>query len=366
MTKIREIVNYLENLAPPAYQESYDNSQLLTGNIDWDVKGVLITLDCTENVIEEAISNGANLVVAHHPVIFKGLKKITGSNYVERTVIKAIKNDIAIYAIHTNLDNVVGGVNKKFADLLELKEQQILLPKSGLMHKLVVFVPEENTRQLLDALHKAGAGNIGNYEGCSFRVTGTGAFEPNDQANPHLGQKNQPEEVQENRIEIIFPFYLKARIIQVMRKAHPYEEVAYYLQELENISQEVGSGMIGMMAEPKSAVEFLGYLKDKMELPMIRHTATGNKKIQRVAICGGAGSFLIQAAIARQADIMITADIKYHEFFEADDRLIIADIGHYESERFTKELIYEHLTQIFTNFAVRLAETNTNPVRYYF
>ncbi len=365
MTRIKEVIAHLESIAPRAYQESYDNSGLITGNADEEVKGVMISLDATEDIVEEAIRNDCNLVVAHHPIVFRGLKSLTGRNYVERTVIKAIKHDIAIYAIHTNLDNVNRGVSRKICEMLNIKEPRILLPKVQTLNKLVVFVPDENANDLLHALSEAGAGNIGNYKHCSFMVKGEGTFQPNEFANPAIGERGTLEKVQEQRIEVIFPAHQSGRVLSAMRQAHPYEEVAYYLHTLENENQEVGSGMIGTLPEAMEAEQFLAHLKESMQLHCIRHTIPPAQKIRRVAVCGGAGSFLLPQAIRRKADALVTADFKYHEFFDAEHHLMIADIGHYESEVFTKDLLKELLSQKFVSFAVHLAKTNTNPVFYY-
>ena len=365
MTRIKEVISHLESIAPRAYQESYDNSGLITGNTEEEIKGIMISLYATEEVVEEAIQNGCNLVVAHHPIVFRGLKSLTGRNYIERTVIKAIKHDIAIYAIHTNLDNVNQGVNRKICDMIGIQNPQILLPKSQTLNKLTVFVPKENADALLNALSEAGAGNIGNYKNCSFMVSGEGTFQPNELANPTIGERGKLEKVQEQRIEVIFPVPLVGRVLAAMHEAHPYEEVAYYLHALQNENQEVGSGMIGTLTEAMEAAHFLEHLKERMQLNCIRYTRPPAQKIQRVAVCGGAGSFLLPRAISRKADALVTADFKYHEFFDAEDHLMIADIGHYESEVFTKELIKELLSKKFVSFAVHLAKTNTNPVFYY-
>jgi dinuclear metal center YbgI/SA1388 family protein len=365
MLTIKDIIQHLEKLAPLSYQESYDNAGLITGSPEWEVKGVIISLDGTEAVVEEAISQSCNLIIAHHPIIFKGLKKLIGANYVERTVLKAIKNDVAIYAIHTNLDNVKGGVNYKIAEKLGLQKVRILSPKKQLLQKLVTFVPSENTALVLNALYEAGAGNIGNYAGCSFRTTGTGTFTPNEEANPHIGAQHKPEEVQEERLEVIIPQYLSGKVLQALKKAHPYEEVAYYLTSLENTYQDVGSGVVGELPQPMEESAFLSYLKAQMQLNCIKYTTLRSRPVQRVALCGGAGIFLLPEAIKQQADVFITADIKYHEFFDADNKLILADIGHYESEVFTKELIYTCLSQKFTNIALILSKTITNPIFYF-
>jgi dinuclear metal center YbgI/SA1388 family protein len=365
MTKIKEVAGFLETIAPKSYQESYDNSGLLTGNPDWDVKGVLVTLDCTEEVVQEAIDLKVNLIVAHHPIIFKGLKKIIGQNYVERTIIKAIKNDIAIYAIHTNLDNVHRGVNRKIAAKLGLKNIAVLVPRKDTLTKLVTFIPKENTETVLQALHEAGAGNIGNYKNCSFRISGTGTFQPTAEATPHIGSSGNLEKVDEDRVEVIFPAHLETHVISALKKSHPYEEVAYYLSHLENENQEVGSGMIGDLELPEEPIEFLKRLASVMNAECVRHTRLPNRKIGKVAVCGGSGSFLLPKAIAAKADVYVSADFKYHEFFDAEGRIVIADIGHFESEQFTKELLMEVLIEKFSTFAINFSKTVTNPISYF-
>lgn len=364
MVRIQDVTAALESWAPPAYQESYDNAGLLVGDPHAPLTGVLLCLDATEAVVAEAVRRGCNLVVAHHPVLFKGLKKINTGSYVGRAVVSAVKHDVALYAAHTNLDNVQGGVNFHLAARLGLQGVRILAPKKQVLQKLVAFVPPENTLLLLDALYAAGAGQIGDYNNCSFRSVGTGTFTPNEAANPHIGASNCPEEVREDRIEVIFPAFLSARILAALRRTHPYEEVAYYLTALENEHQEVGAGAVGMLPEPVPETEFLTRLKEKMQAGCVRYTPLRGKPVQKVAVCGGAGSFLTGEAIRAGADVFVTADVKYHEFFDADGKIVIADIGHYESEVFTKELIYTHLSEIFPNIALHLSEVATNPVNY--
>jgi dinuclear metal center YbgI/SA1388 family protein len=363
-TMIKEVTDYLETIAPCTYQEGYDNSGLITGNPSWKVTGVLVTLDCIESIVEEAIQAKCNLIVAHHPIVFQGLKKLTGQNYVERTIIKAIKNDIAIYAIHTNLDNVFEGVSKRIAERIGLKNLRILAPKSNQLLKLTTFIPLANKDTVMTSLHQAGAGNIGDYKNCSFQVIGEGNFTPTSNSNPVIGELNKPETVKEVRAEVIFPEPLKYKILAALRSAHPYEEVAYYLSRLENENQEVGSGIVGDLPEPMELIPFLNRLKINMNTASIRHTASTSKLISKVAVCGGSGSFLLTKAIAAGADIYITADIKYHEFFDANGKIVIADIGHYESEQFTKDLLMEVLTEKFTTFTTTFSQTNTNPISY--
>lgn len=361
---VKDILKQLELLAPPIYQEEYDNSGLITGNMQQEVTGILISLDCIESVVDEAIRENCNLIVAHHPIVFRGLKRINGNNYIERTIIKAIKHDIALYAIHTNLDNVAGGVNFKIAEKIGLQNVKILAPKKQLLKKLSTFVPSADKEKVLEALYKAGAGTIGNYSECSYQVEGMGTFKPNEKANPAIGSAGKRENVAETRIEVIFPTHLEAAVLSGLFNSHPYEEPAYDVILLENKNAEVGSGAIGTMPVAMSEVDFLNYLKTKMELSCIRHTVFTGKEIKKVALCGGSGSFLLKNALGAGADAYISADFKYHEFFDAENKIIIADIGHYESEKHTKDLIYDFLIEKFSNIAVRLSKIDTNPISY--
>ncbi len=365
MPQIRDLAAYIETLAPLAYQESYDNAGLLVGDPTAEITGVLITLDATEAVVDEAIAKGCNVVVAHHPIVFKGLKKLNGKTYVERTVIKAIKHDIALYAAHTNLDNVAGGVNFKIAEKLNLQHVSILAPKTQVLKKLVTFVPVADTQRVLDALHAAGAGQIGNYSRASFRVEGMGAYQAGPGANPVLGDIDEYHKEPEHRIEVIFRLPLQQAVLSALRQSHPYEEIAYDLYTLDNQNPEVGSGAVGELPEPMTGVEWLAYLKTHMNLNLIRYTPLPDRPIRRVAVCGGVGSFLLPDALRAGADVFVTADYKYHEFFDADGRIGICDIGHYESEVFTKEMIRGYLAKKFITFAIILSETDTNPVRYF-
>lgn len=364
MVRISDITEYLEQTAPLSLQEEYDNAGLLTGNKNQELKGILISLDTTEDVINEAIRLGYNLIISHHPIIFRGLKKITGSNYVERVIIKAIKNDIALYAIHTNLDNIKNGVNKKIADKLGLSNVRILNPKASGLFKLVTFVPKDNVLDVLNAMHDAGAGVIGDYDHCSFRTQGTGRFKPNENANPHIGERNEIEEVEEERIELIYPEHTGPKVLASLRASHPYEEVAYYIHKLENKAEYFGSGLIGHLETPLNMEKFLLILKKKFNLEQVKYTPIQARMIKKIAVCGGSGSFLIKAAKNAGADAFISADIKYHEYFDAEGKILIADIGHYESEVFTKELIFELLKKKFSNIALQLSEVNTNPINY--
>jgi dinuclear metal center protein, YbgI/SA1388 family len=363
--QIADIITYLESKAPPSLQESYDNAGLLTGNAGWTCTGIMCSLDATEDVIDEALAKGCNLVVAHHPIIFGGLKKINGRNYVEKAVIKAIKNDIAIYAIHTNLDNVIDGVNGMMADKLGLIKRSILAPKSGTLKKLYTFVPLKQAEQVRAALFAAGAGHIGHYSECSFGVEGTGTFKGDESTNPFAGQPGTIHYEKELKLEVVFPAYRQAAVIRGLLAAHPYEEVAYDVVELANTHSGTGSGLIGELPGPMAGNLFLARLKETFELPVIRHTALLKEPVKKVALCGGAGSFLVSRALAAGADFFVTGDMKYHEFFDANGRMVIADIGHYESEQFTIDLLATLLREKFTTFAVLKTTVKTNPVHYF-
>lgn len=361
---ISEVIEELEKLAPTTYAEDFDNVGLLVGNRNAEVSGILVCLDTLEGVIDEAIENNCNLIVSFHPIIFKGLKKLTGSNYVDRTVVKAIKNDIAIYAIHTALDNSEKGVNSIICDVLGLKNKQILIPQKETIKKLTTYVPNANADSLRTALFSAGAGNIGNYDHCSFNMEGYGTYRGNENSNPTVGKKGHVHEEKETKITVTFHKHIEKQLLNTLFKEHPYEEVAYDIMTLENTNQSIGMGMTGLLDKPTSPTEFLEFVKQKMNVSMIRHSKLSKKTIEKVAVLGGSGSFAIPAAISANADILVTADLKYHDFFSADDRIILADIGHYESEQFTKNFLVDYLSKKFTNFAVVLSTTNTNPVKY--
>jgi dinuclear metal center YbgI/SA1388 family protein len=363
--KVSEIVDYLEDSYPLALQESYDNSGLLYGRKDWEVTSILVCLDAIESVIDEAISLGSNLVIAHHPIIFKGLKKLTGSNYVERVIEKCIQHKIALYAIHTNLDNHYHGVNREISNRLGLQNLKILSPIKANLFKLVVFVPKDSLELVDQAIFEAGGGEIGNYEECHFRVLGTGAFKPNHSANPAIGERGKRTYVEEYRVEYLVNNHQVSSVLTAMNRAHPYEEVAYEIYPIQNENPYQGAGMIGELEKPMDEMEFLSFLKSTFHCGLVRHTKLLNKKINKVAVCGGSGSFLLTKAISQKADIFITADFKYHEFFDAENQIVIADIGHFESEQFTSKIIADKLNEKFTNFAIRLTEINTNPINYF-
>lgn len=361
---IRDIIQVLEAFAPASYQEHYDNAGLIFGNPDAAVTGVLLTLDATEAVMDEALEKGCNLVVAHHPIVFGGLKKITGRNYVERVAIKAIKHDIAVYAAHTNLDNVRGGVSAMMAAQLDLQHTRVLAPKRELLRKLYTFAPAADAEIVKNALFAAGAGHIGKYSECSFYQAGTGTFKGAADTDPYVGKPGERHHEDEIKIEVIFPAHLEGRVISAMLQHHPYEEVAYDVVKLENAWAEVGSGLVGSLPEAMDEMDFLHLVKERFRTGCVRYTPLRNKKVQKVALCGGAGSFLLKQAKAAGADAYISGDFKYHEFFDAENQLIIADVGHFESEQFAVDLFYHILTENFRKFAPLKSTINTNPVNY--
>jgi dinuclear metal center YbgI/SA1388 family protein len=363
--KIKEIIPILEEMAPLAYAEDFDNVGLLVGNAESEATGILVCHDALENVIDEAMSKKCNLVVCFHPIIFSGLKKITGRNYVERVVLKAIKNDIAIYAVHTALDNHKDGVNKIFCAALGLANTKILAPKQDFIRKLVTYTLAENAQKLRDSLFDAGAGNIGNYENCSFNSNGTGTYKGNENSNPTIGKKGELMQTDEVKIEVTFEKHLESKILKALFSNHVYEEVAYEIYALQNAHQNIGLGMIGELETARTERDFLQMVKDNMQSESIRHSAYLNKNIKKVAVLGGSGSFAIKHAIAAGADAFVTSDLKYHNFYEAENRLLLADIGHFESERYTKNYIADFLMKKITNFAIILSEENTNPVKYF-
>lgn len=362
--KIKEILTILEEMAPLAYAEDFDNVGLLVGNQNDEAIGVLVCHDALESVIDEAIAKKCNLVVCFHPILFSGLKKITGKNYVERAVLKAIKNDIAIYAVHTALDNHKNGVNKIFCNALGLKNTKVLVPKQNFIQKLVTYTIPENVEKVRNALFDAGAGKIGNYEDCSFNSQGIGTYMGNENSNPEIGERFEFVEAQEIKIEVTFEKHLQSKILKALFSNHIYEEVAYEIYDLQNSHQNIGLGMIGELENPMSEIDFLEFVKDKMQCGGIRHSQLLGKQVKKIAVLGGSGSFAIKNAIQANVDVFLTSDLKYHNFYEAENQIVLADIGHFESERYTKNYIVDFLKEKITNFAIVLSEENTNPVKY--
>ncbi|HRT52995.1 MAG: Nif3-like dinuclear metal center hexameric protein [Bacteroidetes bacterium] len=360
--KISDITTLLESWAPPALQEDYDNSGLQVGTPDQEVRAALIALDCTEEVVAEAVRRGCDLVIAHHPVIFRGIKSLTGRTGVERTLLAAIRHNVAIYAIHTNLDNVISGVNAEIAARLGLQDLRVLDPKPHQLRKLVVFVPHAHAEAVRSALFGAGAGRIGAYDECSYNLTGEGTFRGGEGTNAFVGTKGERHTGPETRIETVFHAPLERTVLAAMLRAHPYEEVAYDIYPLANTHPGVGSGAIGRLSEPMDEEAFLDRVKEAFGVPALKHTALRGRPVEQVAVCGGSGAFLIGRARAAGADVFVTADVKYHEFFGAEGQLVVADIGHYESEQFTMHLLQRQLRDKLPTFAAHLTETVSNPV----
>jgi dinuclear metal center YbgI/SA1388 family protein len=364
MIQIKTITDYLDESFPLAYQEDFDNSGLLIGDPNQEISKALVCVDVTEAIIDEAIAGACGLIISHHPLIFGGLKRITGQTYVERVVQKAIKNNIGIYAIHTNLDNHMQGLNRMLAEMLGLSDLNILKPKQDTLRKIVTFCPVEQAAKVREAIFEAGAGKIGDYDSCSYNTFGDGSFRPLDSANPFIGKPNELHFEKEVKIEAIYPAYLQKHIITKMIEAHPYEVVAYDILLLGNENRYVGSGMHGKLSEEISASDFLNKVKSVCGLPTVKYSGNIDQLISRVALCGGGGSFLIADAIRSGAQIFLTADLKYHDYFIPEGKMILADIGHYESEQFSKDLITQVLVKKFPNFAVLKTKVSSNPVKY--
>lgn len=362
--RIKEIINTIEQLAPLPLQESYDNSGVQVGDVNIEAKGVLLCIDITENVLEEAISLGCNLIISHHPLMFRPIKSVTGRNYIERCLTKAIKNDIVIYSAHTNLDNAVDGVNYRLAEMLGLQEVRILAPKSNSLLKLVTFVPEAHADNVRTALFNAGAGNIGNYDSCSFNLNGTGSFRGGDNANPFVGKVGELHLESEVRIETILPSFRQGEVLRALMAVHPYEEPAYDFYPLANSWVQAGSGIVGVLPEPMPEQDFLYLLKDVFQLNTIMHTKMNNREIRDVAICGGSGAFLYPDAISYGADAFVTGEAKYNDFYDVEDKLLFAVVGHYESEICTKDIFFDVISKKYTNFAIYKSSFDSNPVKY--
>lgn len=363
--QVRDITSLIEKIAPLQYQENYDNAGLIVGSSEMDVTGILLCLDSTERVVDEAIEMDCNLIIAHHPIVFKGLKKLNGKNYVERTILKAIRHNIAIYAMHTNLDNMLhNGVNTKIAEKLELSRLKIIQPKIDTLCKLAVYTPIENAEGIKNVMFESGAGHIGNYSECSFEAQGNGSFKPSAAANPTIGTHGQRQNLSEIKIEVLLPMHLVNQVLSNVRAIHPYEEFAYDLIQINNTNQTIGAGIYGDLPKPMEGKQFLKYIKEKLNLQVVRHTAF-EKPIKTVAICGGSGSFLIQNIKQIKADAYVTADIKYHEFFDVENQYMLCDIGHYESEIYTLEIFFKEIKEKYPTFAVIFCKENTNPIQYF-
>ncbi|MBT2620216.1 Nif3-like dinuclear metal center hexameric protein [Chryseobacterium sp. ISL-6] len=362
---IREVISEIEKRIPIQQAEDFDNVGLLCGFPDREVNGILVCHDALEDVIGEAIEKNLNLIVCFHPIIFSGLKSLTGKNYVERVVLKAIENKIAIYAIHTAFDNDFFGVNAGICNQLGLKDLKILQPKKNSLKQLTVFVPKDHSEQMKESLFSAGAGNIGFYDECSFSIKGNGTFRPIAGSNPYSGQHDVRENADENMISVIFESYKQNQIISAMKSSHPYEEVAYQIYSLDNENQYSGLGMYGEFEEEMDQKDFLQFVKEKFNLEVIRHSGFNDKKVKRVGVLGGSGASGIKSALSKKCDAYLTGDVKYHDFFLAESKMLVCDIGHYESEQWVVQQLFEILSQKFSTFAISKSNEKTNPVNYF-
>jgi len=361
---VKEVIDYLDEFAPLCYAEEFDNVGLIIGDYTQKVKGILVTLDSTELVIDEAIKSKCNVIISFHPIIFNDIKSITTKTYVERVIQKAIKNNISIVAMHTSLDNSIKGVNNVICKKLGIKNYKILIPKSGTIKKLTTYIPSENVAKLKSEIFKIGGGSLGKYENCSFSYKGLGSFKGNEKSNPKIGSKLTYTETQEVCVNITFLKHLEQKVINALQENHPYEEIAYEITTLDNLNQNIGMGMVGELNSPMDEKKFLNFLKKKMKSKLIKHSKKLGKKIAKIAVLGGSGSFAIENAINSGAHAFITSDLKYHDYFKAENKILLVDIGHYESEQYTKNLIFNFLTKKIPNFAIVLSKTNTNPIMY--
>ncbi len=362
---LKEVISKIEERIQIRTAENFDNVGLLCGNQEREITGILVCHDALENVVDEAITKQLNLIVCFHPIIFSGLKSLTGKNYVERAVLKAIENKIAIYAIHTAFDNDFFGVNFGICEALGLKNQNILIPKQTALKQLTVYVPCTHTEIVREALFSAGAGNIGFYDECSFTLKGDGTFRPTEGSNPFSGTKNIRENADEEMISVIFESFKQNKIISAMKASHPYEEVAHQIYQLENENHYLGLGRFGDFEMEMEEDDFLKFVKEKFNLKVIRHSSFNSKKIKRVGVLGGSGANGIGAAISSGCDAYLTGDVKYHDFFQAENKMLICDIGHFESEQFVTQQLFEILSEKFPKFAISKSNENTNPVNYF-
>ena len=362
--KIAQIISTLEEFAPLPLQDGFDNAGLQVGDVSQKAKGILLCLDVTEEVMDEAIELDCNLIISHHPLLFKPLKSLTGKTYIERCVIKACKHNIVIYSAHTNLDNAQGGVNFRIAEKIGLQNVRILSPKKDNLLKLVTFVPIEQAEAVRNALFNAGAGHIGNYDSCSYSVEGKGTFRANEQANPFAGEIGELHTESESRIETIIPSFKKSAVLRALLASHPYEEPVYDFYPLSNSWHQAGSGVVGELPIAENEESFLQRLKVIFQLKSLKHSPLTGKMIREVALCGGSGAFLIPEAIAYDADIFITGEAKYNDYYDVEKKILLAVIGHYESEVCTKEIFYDIITKKIPNFAVHFSTVGSNPVNY--
>jgi len=363
---IKQVTQFLEQKFPLYLQEDFDNCGVQCGDVRQEITGAMVCFEMSEQVIDEAIAEGCNLVISHHPLILKrGITKILPTDRVGAMICKALAHNMVLYSMHTNIDSGVGGGNDVFAEKLNLQNVKVLEPHKGLYRKLVVFVPKENAEALKSALFEIGCGVQGNYDSCGYTVHGQGQFRPLKGANPHIGEENQLEHVEEERIEMIYPTGLQRTVVQAIYEHHPYEEPAFDLLPLENESRTIGLGRIGELPKVMPVSEFLECLKDKLGFEHCRYAGDTTKMIHKVAVCGGGGSSFIDLAIASGADAYVSGDFKYHDFFKSHSGTLLVDIGHYEGEYFIKNIIHQQIKENFTNFAALISKMEKVEVKYF-
>lgn len=371
MVTNKEIFSLVEELAPKRLAEDWDNVGLQIGNPHQEVSKVLLTLDLDERVLAEAKEKQVQLIITHHPLFMRGIKTIDSSTVQGRLIKELLVNDITVYSAHTNLDSAAGGVNDVLAEKLNLQHTTVLkINGHQKYYKLVVFVPVDYQEAVGRALGQAGAGWIGNYSDCTFRTEGIGTFRPLSGSNPFLGKHNELEKVEEVRLETIVPAEKLNLAVEKMRAAHPYEEVAYDVYPLYNQGPAYGLGRIGRLPEPLSFADFIQYVKDKLNLSLVRAGGDSNKKISTVALCGGSAADFWPVALARGADVYLSGDIKYHTAQDMlNNGLAFVDAGHYHSELPVIDKLYQYLRERLQQqkAAVELfvAQTDTNPFSYW-
>jgi dinuclear metal center YbgI/SA1388 family protein len=362
---IKEILTEIERLAPLPLQEGFDNAGVQVGDVNREVTGALLCLDVTEKVVHEAVEKGCNLIISHHPLAFKPFKSLTGNTYIERCLIKSCKYDLVIYSAHTNLDNAVGGVNYRLAEIIGLRKVRILSPQKQALLKIVTFVPEAHAETVRNALFEAGAGHTGNYDSCSFNLPGDGTFRAGENCHPYCGEAGKLHHEKEIRIETILPAFRKSNVLRALLSVHPYEEPAFDIYPLENVRHTAGSGIVGELPESEDAHEFLARIKKLFQADCVKHSGgwTG-QFVRKIAVCGGSGAFLIPEAMAAGAEVFVTGEAKYNDFYDVENKLLLAVIGHYETEICTKDIFFDVISKKSATFAVHISNTDSNPVKY--
>ncbi|MBI4536287.1 MAG: Nif3-like dinuclear metal center hexameric protein [Ignavibacteriae bacterium] len=365
---VREIQDVIEHWAPREIAWGQDNVGLQIGNPASRLLGILIALDVTEKIITEARRHRANLIISHHPLLFKAPRSITPRNQVGRCIDALVKSGIALYSAHTNLDFAHGGTSWAIAEALGLTAVDFLYKPYKVQRKIVTFVPTDHVDRVAVAMAEAGAGRIGNYDNCSFRMLGTGTFKANERANPVVGSKNVLEKVAETRLEMVVDQWLVPGVLKALKQAHPYEEVAHDVYPTENESDAFGMGIIGMLVRPMTLKSLLALIKKKLGARALRCTGSLNHKVSRIAACGGSGSELLDEAVRARADAFITADVKYHTFHDANGRIALIDAGHYETEHLVVQTMAKKLAQEMRRMRIHVpvfaSRTSTNPIVY--